>query len=149
LAAQRRSRQASLGLAHSGGATPLTGPTAQVAIAAHDAFVDQYHVLNLDVSPELWSDVVVLREILDDMLWLACQGRAKDCDELRDVARDARQNLEGRFRKELRSKELQPRIDLDYERRHKGSPSVACYERLNAQRAEPSDALAPQRSTSA
>jgi hypothetical protein len=96
--ARCRCREACLRLAEAGGAerSPDLAPE---ATAAHDAFLDAYHVLNLDSTKEMWEEVRGLRDVLDHMLDEAKAGR--DVDKLGDLARDARQNLERRFRERL------------------------------------------------
>jgi hypothetical protein len=110
LIAQRRSRQASLELAK---ASVAPGQCIhEKAVSAHDEFINLYHRLNLDASAEMWRDARALRDILDDMLELGQERRAKECEELVKFARWARQNLERSFRLELKHETLQPRRDL-------------------------------------
>lgn len=114
LIAQRRSREASLTLAKSGGA-PGNESMEEQAGKAYDEFIDLYHRLNLDVTREMWLDARKLRKILEDMLKYARQGNAQECEQLKDVARHARQNLENTFRSRLRYEPfdpLQPRKSL-------------------------------------
>jgi hypothetical protein len=113
LVAQRRSRQASLTMAYSGSASRVQKEAlAKAALSAHDNFIDEYHRLNLDVSRELWKDVRTLRGVLDDMLFYACQFKQEDCASLREDAKDARQNLEFSFRRQLRTAQLQTRREV-------------------------------------
>lgn len=107
LIAQRRSREASLTLANSGG-TPGNESMEEQARKAYDEFIDLYHRLNLDVTREMWVDARKLRKILEDMLKYARQGNAQECEQLKDVARHARQNLENTFRSRLRYEPFDP-----------------------------------------
>jgi hypothetical protein len=100
LVVQRKSREASVQLAAAGGA-PGNGNLADPAIAAHAEFIDLYHQLNLDSSPEMWFEARGLRDILDKMLEFAQAGQADECRSLVKVARSARQNLERSFRERL------------------------------------------------
>ncbi len=100
LAAQRRSREASVQLATAGGVDG-NGELAEAAIAAHAEFIDRYHQLNLDSSRDMWLEARGLRDILDKMLEFAQAGRAAECGSLVETARDARQNLERSFRERL------------------------------------------------
>jgi gas vesicle protein len=114
LVSQRRCRQACLRLAEAGGAE-RSPDLAAAARAAHDAFLDAYHVLNLDSTKEMWEEVRGLRHVLDVMLKTANEGR--DVDELGELARDARQNLERRFRERLDQLPHQDRRPLgDYDK---------------------------------
>ncbi len=116
LVAQRRSRESSVALARAGGASKDRDLETK-AVHAHDQFVDLYHRLNLDASRTMWKDARGLRAILDDMLSEARAGDAARCEELIDVARAARQNLEGSFRTRLEYQPLQPRKGVgEYDR---------------------------------
>ena len=116
LVAQRRSRESSVALARAGGASEDHGLDLN-AVLAHDQFVDLYHRLNLDASRTMWKDARGLRAVLDDMLSAARAGDAARCEELVEVARAARQNLEGSFRARLEYQPLQARTDLgEYDR---------------------------------
>jgi len=107
LIAQRRSREASLTLAKSSSA-PGNEDLEKQALKAYDEFVDLYHRLNLDASREMWIDARRLEAILKDMLGCAQQGNAQKCEELKEVARHARQNLENSFRRRLRYEPFDP-----------------------------------------
>jgi gas vesicle protein len=98
LVTQRRCREACLQLAEDGGAK-CSPELAAEAKAAHDEFLDAYHMLNLDSTKQMWEEVRGLRHVLDDMLDYAEKGR--DVKELGELARDARQNLERMFRERL------------------------------------------------
>jgi hypothetical protein len=112
LVAQRVSRQASLELAYScAGGTPGEAP-AKAAELAHATFIDHYHRLNLDATPEMWRDARALRNVLDDMLAAGREGDIELCQALLKTARSARQNLEGSFRERLGYTRLQSRRDL-------------------------------------
>jgi hypothetical protein len=111
LIAQRRSREASRKLARAGGASSDQRLETE-ATSAHDEFIDLYHRLNLDASTEMWKDARGLRRVLDAMLEEARRGDAEDCDADAEVARKARQNLEGSFRAQLGHKPLQKRKHL-------------------------------------
>ena len=116
LVTQRRSREASLRLARAGGAAGNEG-LAEAAIAAHDEFIDHYHLLNLDSSREMWLEARGLRHVLDEMLKLAQAGSARECETAADFARAARQNLEGGFRNRLGYQGHQARRNLgDYDK---------------------------------
>jgi hypothetical protein len=122
LVAQRRSRQASLELARSGGSLGRrhrrSGRTSdelhigELAESAHSEFIDFYHRLNLDASEEMWRDARALRHVLDDMLDSGREGNAEKCERLMKLARSARQNLERSFRIRLKNKPLQSHRDL-------------------------------------
>lgn len=107
LIAQRRSREASLTLAKSGGA-PGNEYMDEQAVKAYDEFIDLYHRLNLDATREMWVDARRLRKILEDMLECAQQGNAQECEQLKRLARHARQNLENTFRSRLRYEPFDP-----------------------------------------
>ena len=107
LIAQRRSREASLTLAMSGGA-PGNEYMDEQAVKAYDEFIDLYHRLNLDATREMWIDARRLRKILEDMLECAQQGNAQECEQLKRLARHARQNLENTFRSRLRYEPFDP-----------------------------------------
>jgi hypothetical protein len=111
LTAQRRSRELSLRLAEAGG-NDADANLAETAAAAHDEFIDCYHQLNLDSSPDMWLEVRGLRHVLDTMLEKGRTGDAAECQTLFQTARDARQNLERSFRKRLGHEALQPRRPL-------------------------------------
>ncbi|MFB4269191.1 hypothetical protein [Nonomuraea sp. GTA35] len=113
LVAQRRSREASLGLSKADPSQrDQLEQLEQEAVQARDEFIDSYHHLNLDVSPEMWRDVRALRRVLEDMLKHARQHDSGTCGNLVEVARDARQNLERSFRIRLGYEPLQRRKDL-------------------------------------
>jgi len=119
LVSQRRCREACVRLAEAGGAERSPDLAAK-ATAAHDAFLDAYHVLNLDSTKEMWEEVRGLRDVLDHMLDDAKVGR--NVDKLGELARDARQNLERRFRERLGDLPHQERRPLgvyDKVERHK------------------------------
>ena len=107
LIAQRRSREASLTLAKSGSA-PGNEYLDEQALKAYDEFIDLYHRLNLDATREMWIDARRLRKILEDMLECAQQGNAQECEQLKKLARHARQNLENTFRSRLRYEPFDP-----------------------------------------
>jgi gas vesicle protein len=109
LVSQRRCREACLRLAEAGGAERSSDLAAE-ATAAHDAFLDAYHLLNLDSTTEMWQEVRGLRDVLDQMLDYAKAGR--DVVNLGDLARDARQNIERRFRERLGHQPHQKRRPL-------------------------------------
>jgi hypothetical protein len=115
LVAQRRSREASLRFATS---TSTADPSARdealraEATAAHVAFIEHYHQLNLDANREMWIDARGLRNVLDDMLKAAQAGEADRAKELVKPARAARQNLERSFRARLGHDVLQERKPL-------------------------------------
>jgi hypothetical protein len=111
LTAQRRSRELSIRLAEGGGSA-ADATLAGMAIAAHDDFIDCYHQLNLDSTPEMWLEVRGLRHVLDKMLEKAQAGDAAECRILVQTARDARQNLERTFRERLGHEALQARHPL-------------------------------------
>jgi hypothetical protein len=111
LVAQRRSRESSLGLAVAGG-TAADQTLVETAISAHAEFLDRYHQLNLDSSREMWLEARGLRNALDDMLKLGQEGDAPACSAAAELARDARQNLEIRFRERLGYADLQRRRPL-------------------------------------
>lgn len=110
LTAQRRAREEALRLAKEGGggASELAG----AARTAHDVFIDQYHQLNIDASPEMWLEARALRHVLDDLLESAVAGDYTKCRELSAYARKARQNLERSFRLELNYEQLHERRSL-------------------------------------
>jgi hypothetical protein len=112
LGAQRRSRQASLALARGGGESRDTVLFAS-AVQAHDSFIELYHRLNLDASRTMWNDARSLRRVLDKMLEEGQAGNPEECERLQEIARHARQNLEGSFRDRLRHEVLQPRKDVE------------------------------------
>jgi len=109
LVSQRRCRQACLQLAGAGGAE-RSPQLAEDATAAHDKFMDAYHALNLDSDRDMWEEVRGLRDVLDDMLKNAEAGR--EVDDLAELARDARQNLERTFRRRLGQEPHQDRRPL-------------------------------------
>jgi hypothetical protein len=111
LVAQRRSREASLRLAEAGGG-PGREELAREATAAHDEFIYRYHELNLDSTGPMWLESRGLRDVLDDMLKAAKKGDDEECQGLRELARDARQNLERSLRNRLGHEEHQERNDL-------------------------------------
>jgi hypothetical protein len=111
LVAQRRSRQASAEFAKSGGESGSQEP-GKLAETAHAEFIDLYHRLNLDATQEMWLDARGLRHVLDDMLRFGREGNSQKCDELMQLARSARQNLERSFRIRLKYDPLQKRRDL-------------------------------------
>jgi hypothetical protein len=115
LGTQRRSRETSLRLATraagvdtSAGDESLSG----AATDAHVAFIEHYHQLNLDASREMWIEARGLRHVLDDMLEAAQEGDADRANELYELARAARQNLERSFRARLGHEVLQKRKPL-------------------------------------
>jgi hypothetical protein len=111
LVAQRRSREASVRLAHAG--TSSNRPSLEAeALSSHDAFIDLYHQLILDASEEMWKEARGLRRVLDDMLRKATRAETTDCDALVEIARKARQNLERSFRVRLQYDPLQKRKPL-------------------------------------
>ncbi|MCA1698461.1 MAG: hypothetical protein LC790_05965 [Actinobacteria bacterium] len=124
LVVQRRSRETSLALARRTGgadAADRNRALASQATAAHEAFVEHYHQLNLDASPEMWIEARGLRDVLDKMLELALGADAgepatrpevNEVEALAALARDARQNLERSFRSRLGHPTLQRRNKL-------------------------------------
>jgi hypothetical protein len=82
------------------------------AVQAHDSFIELYHRLNLDASRTMWKDARSLRKVLDKMLEEGRAGNPEECERLQEIARHARQNLEGSFRDRLRHEVLQPRKDV-------------------------------------
>lgn len=108
LVVQRRSRQASLRLAKTQDDDQRERALVQ-AIEAHDEFIDEYHRLALDSDKTMWRELRGLRHVLDDMYKYAEEGNGVKCQDLSDVARDARQNLERSFRERLRYAPLQKR----------------------------------------
>jgi hypothetical protein len=60
----------------------------------------------------MWLDARGLKDVLDDMLTFGQKGDVSACQRLADVARDARQNLECRFRHRLGYEGHQLRRDL-------------------------------------
>ena len=111
LAAQRRSRQASLQLARAGG-EPGDPELLEGAIAAHDSFIKLYHRLNLDAPKSIWREARALQDVLGDMLMTAAAGNEVECERLMKTARSARQNLEGSFREFLQREPLQTRKNV-------------------------------------
>ena len=119
LVAQRRSRQASLKLARSSGSPGRIYKRfhrssedlriGELAESAHSEFIDLYHRLNLDASEQMWRDARALRHVLDDMLDSGRKGNIKECKDLMELARSARQNLECSFRIRLGNEPLQSR----------------------------------------
>jgi hypothetical protein len=117
LVSQRRSREASLRLLQWADGTegaPGYETLVEDATAAHAAFLEHYHQLNLDASPEMWIEARGLRHVLDDMLKTAQEHQTADAQHLSDLARDARQNLEGSFRLRLGYEVLQERKGLPH-----------------------------------
>jgi hypothetical protein len=115
LVAQRRSRQASLALAKCG---ESDGDPDRQALKAYDEFIDLYHHLALDASREMWLDARSLRSVLDDMVKYGQQEDVRECEQLVEIARKARQNLEDSFRVRLQYPPLHSHKDLgSYERR--------------------------------
>jgi len=115
LVAQRQSREASLRAAAQSSGTDVSAGADKLkaeATAAHNAFIEQYHLLNLDASREMWLDARSLRDVLDDMLKAAQGGDTEAAEQLFELARDARQNLERSFRARLGHEVLQARRDL-------------------------------------
>jgi hypothetical protein len=108
LESQRRCRQACL-LLSKARRTERANLVAE-ATAAHDKFMDVYHALNLDSTDDMWKEARGLRDVLDHMLEYARAGR--NVDQLGELARDARQNLERTFRERLGQKPHQRRRPL-------------------------------------
>jgi hypothetical protein len=111
LVAQRRSREASIKLAAADGVTAGEGLRGEVS-GAHDEFINQYHRLNLDATPEMWRDARGLRKVLDDMRDFALSGDSEACQGLAETARRARQNLERSLRIRLGYPTLQERKEI-------------------------------------
>lgn len=109
LVAQRRSREAFVLLAKSASDDIKVDAAATQAYAL---FIDEYHRLALDASDDMWRELRRLRRILGAMKSSAQKRDAASCDELFELARDARQNLEGSFRKRLGYSPLVERNDL-------------------------------------
>jgi hypothetical protein len=109
LESQRRCRQACQRLASVGGADRDADLAAEAA-AAHDKFIDAYHALNLDSTDDMWKEVRGLRHVLDHMLEYATAG--SNVNNLGELARDARQNLERTFRERLEQEPHQTRRPL-------------------------------------
>lgn len=113
LVVQRRSRQASLGLASA--QNDQRDRALTQAIEAHDEFIDEYHRLALDSDQTMWRELRRLRRVLDAMCKYATEGNNAKCQSLSDDARHARQNLERSFRIRLGYEPLQDRKRLDEE----------------------------------
>ncbi|MEO6700978.1 MAG: hypothetical protein ABI140_05185 [Jatrophihabitantaceae bacterium] len=107
LVAQRRTREASLRLARAQGAARVEADLE--VVNAYAQFIDQYHRVSLDASKELWRDLRKLRRVLGAMKRAARRADVERCDELFELARDARQNLEDTFRIELGHERLHAR----------------------------------------
>lgn len=122
LAAQRRSREASIELARAGGAAHREELETTATNALAD-FLDAYHRLNLDATDEMWRDARGLRDVLEDMLKSSKRGDTKETEGLKTVARKARQNLERSFRMRLGHRPLQSRRTLPdpYDKQRRGS----------------------------
>jgi hypothetical protein len=106
LITQRRSREASLALARAGGRAE--SGLLEAAEQAHAEFMDSYHELNLDSNEAMWRAARTLLGVLTEMLNQAKAGEVAACLDLADVARNARRNLEGSFRRRFRHQSLQP-----------------------------------------
>ncbi len=106
LQAQRRCREACVALALHGGAEGNPELAAR-AKDAHAAFIETYHLANLDLPREVWKDLRRLRGVLDVMLEDSVEARS--VGDLATYARDARQNLVGSFRATLGHERLQRR----------------------------------------
>jgi hypothetical protein len=110
LVVQRRSREASLKLAKA--ESDARAAADAELVTAYAEFIDQYHRVSLDASKEMWRDLRKLRRVLGSMKRAARRAEVGRCDELFELARDARQNLEGTFREELGHERLLPRRPL-------------------------------------
>lgn len=70
----------------------------------------------------MWEEVRGLRDVLDHMLVSAQEGNKGECEDLAELARDARQNLERSFRDRLGYEPLQERRPLgDYDKQSSSS----------------------------
>jgi hypothetical protein len=113
LVAQRRSRTASMELAHADGASDSEARRLDdEAAAAHAAFIEQYHLLNLDATPEVWIEARGLRHVLDNLVKAGRARRVDEAERLEKLARRARQNLERSLRSRLGQDVLQLRNPL-------------------------------------
>ena len=110
LVAQRRSREASLRLAEARQIAKSAKKRLEAeATQTHTVFIEHYHQLNLDASPEMWVEARTLRHVLDGLLKAARKGHATKAADLAEDARNARQNLERSFRTRLGYDALQCR----------------------------------------